>query len=103
LLEVLGGNLRQRVARVLIEEAQDGTLRLPQRRIARMLGVQRTSVNKILKSLEEDGLVTLSYGRVRLDDRIQLDAIAFSGDNALHSCFPPRTRSYEPNARSGHG
>ncbi len=74
-LVVLGRSLPQRLAGILLEEAVDGLVRLPQRTLAQMLGVQRTSVNKTLKDFEEAGLVILGYGIVRLADRARLEAI----------------------------
>ncbi len=75
-LVVLGRSLPQRLAGILLEEAVDGVVRLPQRTLAQMLGVQRTSVNKTLKDFEEGGLVILGYGLVRLADPARLEAIA---------------------------
>lgn len=85
ILEVLGESLRERVALVLTEEAQDHVLRLPQKAIAEMLGVQRTSLNKILKSFEAEALVELSYGKIVITNEKELLAIASSGDRTLTS------------------
>lgn len=75
-LLVLGRSLPQRLAGILLEEAVDGVVRLPQKTLAQMLGVQRTSVNKTLKDFEVDGLVVLGYGAVRLVDPVGLEAVA---------------------------
>lgn len=37
-----------------------------------MLGVQRPSLNKILKELEGDGLITIGYGTIKINDRREL-------------------------------
>lgn len=41
---------------------------LPQRTLAAMLGVQRPSLNKVLRQFEERGLLELSYRSVRILD-----------------------------------
>lgn len=76
ILEVLGGTLEQRVARLLLEESRDGTLFLPQQTLAQMLGVQRTSLNKTLKRMERGGVVTIGYGKLHLRDRSRLRMLA---------------------------
>jgi len=75
-LEILGRSLPQRVARLLLEESSDDELRLPQKTVAEMLGVQRTSVNKTLKQLEKAGIVQLGYGTVKITDALRLEEIA---------------------------
>ncbi|MDP9069187.1 MAG: Crp/Fnr family transcriptional regulator [Actinomycetota bacterium] len=82
ILEILGGTLEQRLARLLLEESVDGVLRLPQQTAAQMLGVQRTSLNKTLKRLACDGLVTIGYGSVRLHDLPRLRLLA-EGSNVV--------------------
>lgn len=46
------------------------------RTIAAMLGVQRPSLNKILKDLENKGLITLGYGQIQIKDPAGLGAQA---------------------------
>lgn len=41
---------------------------LPQRTLAAMLGVQRPSLNKVLRQFEQQGLLELSYRSVRILD-----------------------------------
>jgi CRP-like cAMP-binding protein len=55
---LLGQSLTAQAARLLAEEADSGRAALPQRTLAAMLGVQRPSLNKVLKDL--DSVVTLS-------------------------------------------
>lgn len=69
LLGLLGRSLPEQVARLLLDEAADGQVLLPQRTLAAMLGVQRPSLNKILKEFERDGLVAVRYGAVDILDR----------------------------------
>ncbi len=85
LTEVLAGSLEERVARIVTEEADDGILRLPQRTLAEMLGVQRTSVNKVLKDFESKGLIELMYGQMLVKGEKQLRAIAHNANPALMS------------------
>jgi CRP-like cAMP-binding protein len=51
-------------------------IRLPQEVFAKMLGVQRTSVNPILQKLRRGGLVELGRSRVTLRDHAGLNARA---------------------------
>ncbi|MGH3993189.1 MAG: Crp/Fnr family transcriptional regulator, partial [Pseudonocardiaceae bacterium] len=64
----LGRTLTEQVARLLLDEAVDGQVSLPQRTLAAMLGVQRPSLNKILKELEREGLVGVRYAAIDLLD-----------------------------------
>jgi CRP-like cAMP-binding protein len=54
------------VARLLAEEAVDWRVGLPQRTLAAMLGVQRPSLNKVLKQFERQRLVEVGYGEIRV-------------------------------------
>lgn len=68
LLDLLGRSLNEQVARLLADEATDGSVPLPQHTIAAMLGVRRPSLNKILKELERDGLIAIRYGAIDILD-----------------------------------
>jgi CRP-like cAMP-binding protein len=63
---LLGRSLPVQVARLLTEEAVDGRIPLPQRTLAAMLGVQRPSLNKVLKQFERQRLVEVGYGEIRV-------------------------------------
>jgi CRP-like cAMP-binding protein len=65
---LLGRSLPVQVARLLTEEAVDGRVALPQRTLAAMLGVQRPSLNKVLKQFERQRLVEVGYGEIRVLD-----------------------------------
>jgi CRP/FNR family transcriptional regulator, cAMP and macrophage regulator len=67
-LGLLGGSLTAQAARLLAEEADDGRVALPQRTLAAMLGVQRPSLNKVLKELERDGLIRIGYSVIDILD-----------------------------------
>ena len=69
ILALLGGSLAAQAASLLAEEAVDGRVELPQRTLAAMLGVQRPSLNKVLKDLERDGLIRISYSTIEVLDR----------------------------------
>jgi CRP-like cAMP-binding protein len=68
ILGLLGRSLTEQVARLLLDEAVDGTVPLPQRTLAAMLGAQRLSLNKILKDLERDRLIGVRYGAIDILD-----------------------------------
>jgi CRP-like cAMP-binding protein len=72
ILGLLGRSLTEQVARLLLDEAVDGRVPLPQRTLAAMLGVQRPSLNKILKELERDGLITIHYAAIEITHPDQL-------------------------------
>jgi CRP/FNR family transcriptional regulator, cAMP and macrophage regulator len=67
-LGLLGRSLTAQAARLLAEEADSGRVGLPQRTLAAMLGVQRPSLNKVLKDLEHDGLIRIGYSSVDILD-----------------------------------
>jgi CRP-like cAMP-binding protein len=68
ILGLLGKSLTAQVCRLLIDEAVDARIRLPQRTLAAMLGVHRPSLNKVLKDLERAGLVTVGYSEIEVLD-----------------------------------
>jgi CRP-like cAMP-binding protein len=75
LLEALYVSVPRRVALRLVDLAAqygDGSspveIPLTQDDLAGLCGTSRTTVNKVLRTLEADGLVTVSRGRVRVDD-----------------------------------
>jgi CRP-like cAMP-binding protein len=68
LIALLGRPLIAQLAGLLIDESEDGVVRLPQRTLAAMLGVARPSLNKVVKDLERRGLVASAYASVRLLD-----------------------------------
>jgi CRP-like cAMP-binding protein len=74
LLALLGGSLAAQAASLLAEEAVDGRVELPQRTLAAMLGVARPSLNRVLKDLERDGLIKISYGTIEVLDPARLTA-----------------------------
>lgn len=73
---LLGKTLRQQTAQLLLDEAIDGQIRLPQRTLAAMLGAARPSLNKTLKTLQDPGCITISYASIAIVDHDALTRIA---------------------------
>lgn len=70
LVDLLAGTLESQVASILLREAGDGAeVRLTHGHLADLLGVPRSSVQRVLKALESADLVALGYGCVDLLDR----------------------------------
>ncbi len=76
ILQLLGRSLPQQVARLLLDEAVDGRVSLPQRTLAAMLGAHRPSVNKVLKDFEAATLLEVGYVEVKVIDPPRLETIA---------------------------
>jgi len=75
-VELLSGGLEAQVASVLIRRAENRVLSLSQGNLAELVGHPRTSVNRVLKGLEAQGLVKVSYGQVEILDEAALAAVA---------------------------
>lgn len=76
IVELLGRPLTTQVAALLLDEAVDDRVRLPQRTLAAMLGVHRQALNRTVRAFEEQGLVELGYGTILLRDLFALRAAA---------------------------
>jgi CRP-like cAMP-binding protein len=76
--ELIVSGLRSRVAALLLDEAdaEGDLIRLPQATLAGLLGASRPRVNQILKEFEHEGLIRLTYRRVKVLDRDRLHRIA---------------------------
>lgn len=80
------GSLEQRMAAILINLARihgktgiGGTelgLRLPQEQLGSMLGVTRQSANKLLRVLEEAGIIGIDYNRITIRNSLALERVA---------------------------
>lgn len=68
LVDLLAGGLEAQVASLLTREAEQGVVRLSQSVLAELVGARRTSVNRVLKGLETQGLLRLGYGQVEILD-----------------------------------
>ena|SRR5215207_2365297 len=76
IVELLGRPLESQTAALLLDEAVDREVRLPQQTLAAMLGVHRQGLNRVLKQFEAEGLVALSYGAVTVKDEPGLRRLA---------------------------
>lgn len=75
LISILGRPLTTQVAQLLLDEAVDGSVQLAQRTLAAMLGVQRPSLNKILKEFERDNLIDIGYAAIDVKDPDRLRSL----------------------------
>jgi CRP/FNR family transcriptional regulator, cAMP and macrophage regulator len=73
---LLEGPLPQRAAVLLAGEARDGLVALSQATLAAMLGIPRPSLNRVLRTFQRQGLISLSYRRIRILDKARLHAAA---------------------------
>jgi CRP/FNR family transcriptional regulator, cAMP and macrophage regulator len=76
LLELLAGGLEAQIASVLVRRAERGVVKLSQSNLAELVGGRRTSVNRVLKRLEEQRLVRVRYGQVEIVDEFGLAGVA---------------------------
>jgi CRP/FNR family transcriptional regulator, cAMP and macrophage regulator len=76
LMELLAGGLEAQIASVLVRRAERGVVNLSQSSLAELVGGRRTSVNRVLKRLEEQDLVRVRYGQVEILDEAGLASAA---------------------------
>ncbi|GAA3067840.1 MULTISPECIES: Crp/Fnr family transcriptional regulator [Actinomycetes] len=76
IIGLLGRSLPAQISQVLLDEAVQGEVLLPQRTVAAMIGVQRPSLNKVLKDLERRGVIGVGYGVITLRDAEALAELA---------------------------
>jgi CRP-like cAMP-binding protein len=83
--ELLGGDLRSRLASLLHHELQEASrvVSLTQQTIADLLGVPRTSVTRTLKGLQRQGIVDIGYGHIAVLDPAALAAAAGRPQRAI--------------------
>lgn len=82
-------SIDQRAARWLLT-AQDRAgdrIELTQEALAALLGVQRTTVNAVVKALQEEGLLTTRRGRILVNDRAGLKRRACECHSAIEDHF----------------
>lgn len=73
LCDLLALGLDAQLASVLLRESADsGRVTLTQDQLAEMLGSARTSVQRVLKQLEQRGLIELGYRRIEVIDPVGL-------------------------------
>jgi CRP/FNR family transcriptional regulator, cAMP and macrophage regulator len=76
LIGLLGRPLPAQLAQLLLDEAVDNRVELAQRTVAAMLGVQRPSINKVIKDFERDHLISVGYAVIEITDADALRARA---------------------------
>jgi CRP-like cAMP-binding protein len=78
--DLLAGSIESQLASILLREADGGSsVAMSQAQLASMLGIQRTSAQRVLKSLEGSGLIALHYRRVELVDSSGLRGLLDGG------------------------
>jgi CRP-like cAMP-binding protein len=75
ILQLQDHDVREKVAMLLLDEARDGAVELPQESLAALLSVRRQTVNTVLREFERAGLVRISYRLVRIEDPAGLEAV----------------------------
>jgi CRP-like cAMP-binding protein len=58
------------------EASSTVTIPLTQDELSQLVGGARPSVNQVLRRLADEGLLTMSRGRITVDDRTRLDMLA---------------------------
>lgn len=76
LIGLLGRPLPAQLAQLLLDEAVETRVELAQRTIAAMLGVQRPSINKVIKDFERNHLIKVGYAVIDIIDSDALRALA---------------------------
>jgi len=76
LASVAVSSLEVRAARMLLLEDRDGVVALPQDVVASMIGASRQALNRILRGLQTDGVIELSYRAIRILDHAALVQLA---------------------------
>ena len=74
--DLLAGSLESQLASLLLREAgSTGDVSITHAHLADLLGVQRSSVQRVLKSMESAKSIRLSYRRIEVVDRPALEAL----------------------------
>ena len=76
LTDVLAGDIEAQIAAVLLRSAVRGVVTLNQTHLAELIGVSRSSVNRVLRQLEEREVVRLRYSQVEILDEVSLGLVA---------------------------
>lgn len=76
--ELLAGDVTAQVSSLLLHEFdRSGRTSLTQQVIADLLGVQRSSVNRVIRHLETVGVIDGGYGYLHLRDRARMERMAY--------------------------
>lgn len=74
--DLLAGGLECQLTSILLRESDDrDRVRITQNALAQLLGVQRSSVQRVLKQLEASELIALRYRSIDLIDRVELELL----------------------------
>ncbi len=69
LVDLLAGPLESQLASILVREADDeGVVKITQAHLAEMVGVQRSSAQRVLKTLEAAEMIALRYRKIEVLD-----------------------------------
>jgi CRP-like cAMP-binding protein len=82
--------VEQRCARWLLmcdDQAEDGSFELTQEYLAEMLGVRRSTVTVVARSLQSAGLICYHRGAIRVVDRRRLEAVACECYRVVHERY----------------
>ena len=72
--DLLAGDLQAQVASLLLHEsAQADSIALTQQTVADLLGVQRTSVSRVLHESTRRGVINVGYGHIAVNSHRGLD------------------------------
>lgn len=81
--DLLAGGLEAQLASILLRESDDrAEVLLTQDQLAEMVGAARTSVQRVLKLLETNGLIELGYRRIAVLDHAGLSVLIGDCDDA---------------------
>lgn len=87
--DLLSGGIEAQLASILLREADDnGRVRTTQSSLSSMLGVQRSSVQRVLKQLETAGLVALRFRVIDVVDRVGLTALLGDREAEADRAYP---------------
>jgi CRP-like cAMP-binding protein len=93
-----------RLARILLEAADKSgigrALPLTQQSLARMLGVQRTTIANIVSRLQKDGIVDGGRGVIEIADAVALEAVACSCRSSLQVTLDAIEAVKEPSCEA---
>lgn len=86
MIGLLAGGLDAQLASLLLREAgAEGTVAITQSRLADLVGAQRSSVQRVLKQLENAGLIENRYRKIVIIDTAGLAALLDTGSRAASS------------------
>jgi CRP-like cAMP-binding protein len=77
LSEALALTVQERLARTIIRLADEtGVITITQSDISRILGINRSTLQRALDQMHAEGIITSAYGKMHITDRDRLTALA---------------------------